>query len=357
VRSTQTVWLTDDEVAKLETTTGMPTATCDNSCHDIDLHRCEQLLCGEWKLVPGSPEVCMMHATLVPEQSKMMFFGYGDTRDDLSRVWDYAADPGVYSLPGNQPFDVTQPPNNRPLANIWSAEHTYLADPAGTLLVHGGFAPRETYLFDPGSLTWSRKSPTAADRFYSTTLTLADGRVLTLFGSASKSLEVYDPGAGAWAGPMNVPPGTAHHEYHPWAYLLPGGKIFIAGPHMPTQRFDWSPTGITNLESFPTIARERSTGGEKGTSVLLPLRPPGYEPRALVAGGGATDRRVDRPLGSDAGVAGSAQPRRGAAPAGQLRAAARRARTDRWRRRRRRRRPGGDLRPATPAPAGNCARR
>ncbi|HEU4539683.1 MAG TPA: galactose oxidase-like domain-containing protein [Jiangellaceae bacterium] len=286
VRSKQTVWLTEEQAEKLEATTGLPAATCDNSCPDIDPHRCEQLLCGEWNLVPGSPEVCMMHATLVSDESKVMYFGYGDTRDDLSRVWDYAADPGAYALPANQPFDVTQPPNSRPLANIWSAEHAYLADPAGSLLVHGGFTPRETYLFDPGSLTWTRKNPTAAERFYSTTLTLADGRLLTLYGSGSKSLEVYDPGTGTWSPPINVPmPAMGHHQYYPWAYLLPGGKIFIAGPHMPTQRFDWSPAGIANLESFPTIAGERSTGGEKGTSVLLPLRPPGYEPRALIAGG------------------------------------------------------------------------
>ena len=34
-----------------------------------------------------------------------------------------------------------------------------------------------------------------------------------------------------------------------------------------------------------TNAGNRSTGGEKGTSVLLPLRPPNYEPRVLIAGG------------------------------------------------------------------------
>ena len=75
------------------------------------------------------------------------------------------------------------------------------------------------------------------------------------------------------------------HEYYPWTYVLPGGKIFIAGPHVPTQRFDWSPAGITNLESFPTLAGDRSSGGEKGTSVFLPLRPPTYAPRVLIAGG------------------------------------------------------------------------
>ncbi len=37
------------------------------------------------------------------------------------------------------------------------------------------------------------------------------------------------------------------------------------------------------LESFPTNAGNRSSGGEKGTSVLLPLRPPNYEARVLIA--------------------------------------------------------------------------
>jgi plastocyanin len=286
VRSKQTLWLTDEQAEELEATIGLPSETCDNRCPDVDLDRCEQMLCGEWQLVPGSPEVCMMHAALIPNESSVVYFGYGDTRDDLSRVWDYSADPGAYSLPANQPFDVTQPAQNRPLANIWSAEHAYLADAAGSLVVHGGFTPRQTFLFDPVAKSWSRKQPTAADRFYSTTLTLEDGKLLTLYGSASKSLEVYDPVPGSWSGPINVPtPAMGQHEYYPWSYLLPGGKVFIAGPHTPTQRFDWSAAGITNLESFPTLAGERSSGGEKGTSVLLPLRPPAYTPRVLIAGG------------------------------------------------------------------------
>jgi FtsP/CotA-like multicopper oxidase with cupredoxin domain len=284
VRSKQRVWLTDEQADKLRATVGLPQETCDNRCPDVDLDHCEQTLCGEWTVVPGSPEVCMMHAALVPGASKVLFFGYGDTRDDLSRLWDYTTDPGAFAAPGNQPFDVTQPPNNRPLANIWSAEHAYLDDSQGTLVVHGGFTPRETYVFDAG-LSWNRKPPTAADRFYATTLTLADGKVLTLYGSMSKSLEVYDPAAGTWSGPITVPAAMSHHEFYPWTYLLPGGKLFIAGPHMPTQRFDWSPGGITNLESFPTLAGERSSSGEKGTSVLLPLRPPAYAPHVLIAGG------------------------------------------------------------------------
>jgi len=286
VRSKQTVWLTDEQVKKLKATIGFPVETCDNSCPDVDHHRCEQFLCGEWKLVPGSPEVCFMHACLLPGTLKLLYFGYGDTRDDLSRVFDYSVDPGSVSAPANQPFDVTQPPHSRPLANIWSAEHDFLDDATGTVLVHGGFTPRETYQFDRTALAWTRKQSTAHERFYSTTLMMANRKLITFFGSASKSFEIYDPAAGTWAAPVAVPlPDMGHHQFYPWTYVLPGGKFFIAGPHVPTQRFNAGPGGITNLESFPTNAGDRSSTGEKGTSVLLPLRPPGYDARVLIAGG------------------------------------------------------------------------
>ena len=231
-----------------------------------------------------------MHGALLPNTNRVLFFGYGDTRDDLSRVWDYSTAAGAFLAPGNQPFDVTVPVHSRPLANIWSAEHAYLNDANGTLLVHGGFTPRESFLFHPTTLLWSRVPPTAEGRFYSTTLTLADGRLVTLFGSAmpgptSTSFEVFNPATNTWSPPIAAPlPAMAHHQFYPWTYLLPSGKLFIAGPHVPTQRFDWNPA-VANLESFPTLAGNRSSVGEKGTSVLLPLRPPAYAPSVLIAGG------------------------------------------------------------------------
>jgi hypothetical protein len=285
VRSRQTVWLTPQQAKQIAAESGLPVDPGGNTCPHVDHDRCEQLSCGKWEVVAGGPEVCMMHAALLPNTARVLFFGYGDTRDDLSRVWDYSTPAGAFLMPANQPFDVTVPVHNRPLANIWSAQHSYLNDAPGTLLVHGGFTPRESFLFHPGTLQWSRTAPTADERFYSTTLTVADGRLITLFGSASKSIEVYNPAAGTWGAPIAaLTPAMAHHVFYPWTYVLPSGKLFIAGPHVPTQRFDWNPT-VANLESFPTLAGERSTGGEKGTSVLLPLRPPGYEPRVLIAGG------------------------------------------------------------------------
>ena len=53
VRSKQTLWLTDEQAEELEATIGLPSETCDNRCPDVDLDHCEQMLCGEWQLVPA----------------------------------------------------------------------------------------------------------------------------------------------------------------------------------------------------------------------------------------------------------------------------------------------------------------
>jgi len=280
VRSLQTVWLTDAQADELVATTGLPIDDMQNTCPDFDMDRCALAGCGRWEEVPDLPGVTMMHAALIPETSKVMFFGYGDIRTDLSRIWDYSG-PGAYSLPPNQPADVESVPGDMGLQNIWSAEHAY--DANGVLLVHGGFTPRESYLFDPISHQWSRTDPTAEDRFYSTTLTLADGRLLTLYGSSSLSIEVYNPTPGTWDAPIGLP--FTDYQFYPWTYLLPGGDLFIAGPEGTSRRFDWTATPIGG-PSWPTNAGNRDMSkGQKGTSVLLPLRAPGYEPQVLIAGG------------------------------------------------------------------------
>jgi hypothetical protein len=86
-------------------------------------------------------------------------------------------------------------------------------------------------------------------------------------------------------------PATFDYIYYPWTYLLPGGDLFIAGTGDRlggtglSHRFNWSAPVDDPAKTWPTIAGNRSTSAEKGTSVLLPLRPPDYKPRVLIAGG------------------------------------------------------------------------
>jgi hypothetical protein len=165
---------------------------------------------------------------------------------------------------------------------MWSSGHAILDTPEGIVLIHGGFSPNHCFNFNPATSTYTQVADTADNRFYPTTMVVADGRALTLFGSASKSFEVFTPGVG-WAPRITVPASMFHHEFYPWTYLLPSGLLFIAGPHTPSQRFDFNAPAA--VETIPSGKGNRSTGGEKGSSVMLILRPPDYKPIVYRMGG------------------------------------------------------------------------
>jgi plastocyanin len=291
VRSRQTIWLTPAQEAALRTTTGLPLDLGDNACPAVDLNRCANAMGGQWQELPGLPGVTMMHAVLLANSSRVLFWGYGQ-RADQSRIWDQNT--GLYTQPANQPINVAAD------ENVWSGAHAYLADASGTILAHGGFqtgggvtvdTERRAFLFDPGTLTWAHATETTVGRFYPTSLTLGDGRALTLFGqnhggggATAASLEVFTPGgAGAWSPPKPVP---FNYFYYPWTFLLPGGELFVAGPQKPARRFDWTAAAIVDdpARQYSQVFADRGVNMD-GTAVLLPLRPPNHVPRVLIAGG------------------------------------------------------------------------
>ena len=93
---------------------------------------------------------------------------------------------------------------------------------------------------------------------------------------------MYTPGIG-WSAPAPLP--FLYFQYYPWTYLLPDGRLFIAGPEIPTRRFDWQNPIDDPNNTWNTNQGTRSIGGQNGTSVLLPLRSPNYEPRVMIMGG------------------------------------------------------------------------
>jgi plastocyanin len=281
IRARQSVWLTDEMATELEATQGLPLDTGSNACPPVDPHRC--MPTGHWEEVAGNPEVTFMHSMLVPGTEKVLYWGY--TRADQARLWDYGTPAGAYETPANQPADVVGGPNPVNGSDLWSAEHEYLDTADGAILANGGFTPNKAFVFEAPSLAWTRVQDTADDRFYSSTFSMDDGRLITMFGSWSKSFELYEHGVG-WSAPIPVPPEFNIYQYYPWAYLLPDGRIFIAGPQNPTRRFDAMAPVNDPAETFSTVhGTTRSSGGENGTSVLLPLRPPDYRPRVVIAGG------------------------------------------------------------------------
>ncbi len=290
VRSHQTVHLTSTEAQKLGAQIGIALDPGDNACPAVQLDRCANAVGGRWEELPGLPEITFMHAVLLPNSQRILYWGYGP-RADQSRLWDQTT--GLYVSPANQPQAV------RPDENIWSGAHAHLNDSQGTVLVHGGYynnpAPplttdteRRAFLFDPTGSTFAATADLHVGRFYPTTITLTDGRPMTLFGAdnahgggAVASFEIYTPGGGgAWSAPKALP---FNYFYYPWTFLLPGGDLFIAGPQKPARRFDPTATPVVG-QQYNQISPQRGINMD-GTAVLLPLRPPNYNPRVLVAGG------------------------------------------------------------------------
>lgn len=297
VRSRQTVHLTHKEVAELRVQIGLALDPGDNACPAVDLDRCANAVGGRWEELPGLPQKTFMHAVLLPNSARILYWGYDQpTNIDQTRLWDQAT--GLYTQPVNQPQSLA------PDENIWSGAHAHLNDDAGTILVHGGYhynsnsprtphTERRAFLFDPTTSSFTAAAELNIGRFYPTTLTLADGRPMTLYGQdnaspgapTASSLEIFTPGgAGTWSTPKALP---FNYFYYPWTFLLPGGDLFIAGPQKPARRFDPTANPVIDdpARRYNQIASPQRGVNMDGTAVLLPLRPPRYEPRVLVAGG------------------------------------------------------------------------
>jgi len=298
VRSHQTVWLTPAQKHELETTVGLPLDPGDNACPAVKLDRCSSAVGGQWEELPNLPQITFMHAVLLANSNRILYWGYGP-RADQARLWDQST--GMYTAPANQPANIHAD------QNIWSGAHAQLNDAQGRVLVLGGFhnspnppltpnTERRSFLFDPTTpQPWTGTADMHVGRFYPTTITLANGNPLTLFGSQNgspglvdASLETYTPGgAGAWSAPKPV---AFNYLWYPWTFLLPNGELFIAGPQKPARRFNPAApviddTTATQYNQVFPFRGSAAGGNMEGTAVLLPLRPPHHEPRVLILGG------------------------------------------------------------------------
>lgn len=157
--------------------------------------------------------------------------------------------------------------------------------PDGRLLLNGGHgAPngthlwdghRQSWVLDPWAETWSRVQDMQHGRYYPATVTLADGRALTVNGNGEsgadpESSEIWD--GTRWSYLPNESPPM---EFYPRLHVLPDGSLVRAGQDPEAAFLD--------LRTGAWTPGPRSAAGRRwgGTSVLLP----GLD-RVLVFGGG-----------------------------------------------------------------------
>jgi hypothetical protein len=163
-------------------------------------------------------------------------------------------------------------------------------------------------IFDPATSKFTLTAPMAAGRWYPTTTSLSDGRVMTYGGQDEKSddnplIEYWN---GSWSTPViptcsigGGPVGDCRTQtysdgsypvpgapaLYPRMILLPNGKLVHAGPEPETWVFD--PAAGAGVANWSYIASTLETQYRSyGSVVLLPLLPEtNYQPIVVTMGG------------------------------------------------------------------------
>ena len=187
---------------------------------------------------------------------------------DNARVWNPTT--GTFTL---TPFTF---------GDLHCAGQSTLAD--GRLVVVGGQdgavhnGTNITALFDPATETWTNGKAMTDLRWYATSTTLADGKLLATSGDApdgtrSQIPELYDPATDTWTRLT----GAQRDQYlYPFMFVLPNGLVYDAGSKTSTALLD--PAGTGHWTPGPTALYTTSAYSESAVQYL-----PG---KILRAGGG-----------------------------------------------------------------------
>ncbi|KZV98760.1 hypothetical protein EXIGLDRAFT_606571 [Exidia glandulosa HHB12029] len=143
-----------------------------------------------------------------------------------------------------------------------------------------------------------RRIRLTSTRWYPAVVKLDDGSLLVIGGSKSgafmnsallnnPTMEFYPPkalpsGFNGTQFPSAFLNDTLNANLFVIAFLLPGGNVFIAA-NTKAMLYDWRNNIETRLPDIPNGVRVSYPMA--GTGVLLPLRPPNYDPTVMLCGG------------------------------------------------------------------------
>jgi uncharacterized repeat protein (TIGR01451 family) len=224
---------------------GGETNTANNSVDDAtEVSSTGPSQVGQWSAVQNWPIVAV-HAHLLPSGDVLAWTDY--TTNSGAQIWRRATN--------------TFTPKTYSPVSLFCSGHAFLED--GRLLVAGGIVglsddtgPRESTLFDATTDSWSAGGLMTTGRYYPTTTTLPDGRILVQGGTTTCTTciadtpEIYDPATNSWtemaAGARKA------FKYYPHTYVLPDGRILAAAQDdsaVITQALDLNTQTWTTIDS------------------------------------------------------------------------------------------------------------
>ncbi|GLZ47268.1 hypothetical protein Acsp06_34530 [Actinomycetospora sp. NBRC 106375] len=267
---------------------------------------------GAWEVAPFTAGISGLHAALLPTGARgsVWFLSYLDEtgHGHHDPQPSHAGESRVLDLDTRTASTPTYDGPHGHLPNLFCGGHAFLPD--GRLLMVGGDRELQDRLKmlhtftpgGPGGGHWQDVDRMAEGRWYSTAVTLPDGRVLIVAGerrvfdpalgpNPNLSYEIFDPRTDT-VGPRTPAPfeGFGGSVTYPFVFVLPGDRVLVhGGTHTVFLDLGSATFEPAHLEATARPDRNSRTYGVEGTAVLLPLLPdasPPYRAKVLALGGG-----------------------------------------------------------------------
>ena len=223
---------------------------------------------GEWSQLYNWPLVAV-HSVVQPTGEVLVWDAW-ENPTPSARLWNPAT---LAFTP--VPYEETA---------MFCAAMSFLPD--GRNLITGGYGGVgnvgviDTNIFDWSDSSWTRVADMAYPRWYPTTTTLNDGRVITFggeitLGEFADIPEVYDPDTNVWT---EIPSAAKPFGgFYPQTYLTPDGRIFLIN----------ATDGISSFLDLNTgLWSDIGPAPVRGTSVM-------YRPGQVMSTGGSGDSGMD----------------------------------------------------------------
>ena len=169
-------------------------------------------------------------------------------------------------------------------AEVFCGGMITLAD--GRMLTVGGTGAKipiglkDVYLFDPGTLKWTKQPDTPLGRYYPTIAELPSGRVLLVAGTEVDGLtpnpkvEIYTPPPpGKAVGSLKVVGPEHTTGFYPKLFVMPDGKVLevkgLGSWRFDTAAPDWKFFGKLPAMAGPGAAGMMLPGGPRGSNRVI----------------------------------------------------------------------------------------